>query len=313
MRPQLLRSRASRAHSVPRGSDHAYVPERAKSTLAAAGVRPSRARGQNFLIQPAIADRIVEALELRADDTVVEIGPGLGILSERLARSGARRIVLVELDAKLAAQLRTRFAADTRVEVIEADFLALDLAALFGRVPIKVVGNLPFNVAAAILRKLCTDAAMVPCAVLMFQREVAERIRARPGDREYRALSVYTALYWRVAAHFIVGAGNFHPRPKVDAEVVCLVPLATGPFGAVDEPSVLATVRAAFSAPRKMLRNALVKSLGLDPEQVEGALCRAAIDPRARATGLAVDDLVRLARELQPVLNAAADVSRRDA
>jgi 16S rRNA (adenine1518-N6/adenine1519-N6)-dimethyltransferase len=281
--------------------------------LTAAGVRPSRARGQNFLIQPAIADRIVEALELRADDTVVEIGPGLGILSERLARSSVKRIVLVELDAKLVAQLRTRFAADTRIEVVEADFLALDLSGLFGRGPIKVVGNLPFNIAAAILRKLCGDAAMVSCAVLMFQREVGERIRARPGDREYGALSVYSALYWRVAAHFIVGAGNFHPRPKVDAEVVRLVPLAMGQFRAVDESTVLATVRAAFSAPRKMLRNALVKSLGLDAEQVEGALRRAAIDPRARAERLAADDLVRLARELKPALNAAAEVSRRDA
>ena len=318
MRLHPLRSRPLRTRAVSRGDDSLDSsvqrgPERAKAALAAAGVRPSRGLGQNFLVQPAVADRIVGALCVSAGDTIVEVGPGLGILSERLVRRGAKRLVLIELDRELAGRLRERFAKEATVEVIGADFLDLDLWSLLEGKPARVVGSLPFNIAAAILRKLCDNAALVSRAVLMFQREVAERIRARPGDRAYSALSVFAALYWQIESHFTVGAGNFHPRPKVDAEVVCLSPREMRLFGAADEAAVLATVRAAFSSPRKMVRNALARSLGQEPVRVEQMLRRALIDPRTRAERLATEDLVRLARELRPVLNAAADVNGRDA
>ncbi|MGH7949426.1 MAG: 16S rRNA (adenine(1518)-N(6)/adenine(1519)-N(6))-dimethyltransferase RsmA [Candidatus Binataceae bacterium] len=306
-----LRARSRADHPV--NSTVQPGPERAKALLDEAGVRPSRGLGQNFLVQPAIADRIVSALGISGGDTVVEVGPGLGILSERLLMRGAKRLVLVELDRELAERLCEHFASEPSVEIIENDFLELDLPSLLGAVPARVVGNLPFNVAAAILRKLCNHASLVSRAVLMFQREVAERIRAHPGDPAYSALSVFTGLYWQVESHFTVGAGNFHPRPKVDAEVLCLVPRPMRLFDAADEPAVLATVRAAFSSPRKMLRNALAKSLGLPPGRVELALRLAVIDPRARAERLGVEDFVRLAHELKPVMDAATNVARRDA
>jgi 16S rRNA (adenine1518-N6/adenine1519-N6)-dimethyltransferase len=275
--------------------------------LAAAGVRPTKSRGQNFLVQPAIVRRIVDAAALESGDEVIEIGPGLGILSERAAAHPIARLTLVELDRRLAERLQKVFAADRRVRVINADFLALDFAALAERPRIKVLGNLPFNAAAAILRKLCDHVRPIARMVLMFQREVGERIRAHPGDRAYGALSVFTALYFDVESHFRVAAGNFHPQPKVDAEVLVLAPRAKLLFGPAEEARVLAAVRASFSAPRKTIRNALAHALALGAAAIDAALLRASIDPGARAETLSPADFVRLARALGNDLNTPRD------
>jgi len=173
------------------------TPSRPAPALARAGVRPAKSRGQNFLTSSAVADRIVAAAELSKTDPVVEIGPGLGILTEKIAARPLRSLTLVELDPRLAARLQERFAdgGNANVRVINADFLAIDFAALLTDPPVKVIGNLPFNVAAAILRRLSDNARMISRMVLMFQREVAARIRAIPGDDAYGALSVFNALY----------------------------------------------------------------------------------------------------------------------
>ena len=267
--------------------------------LEAAGVRPRKSRGQNFLIQPAIADRIVAAAEIAPGDEVVEIGPGLGILSDRILCSGVRRLWLVELDARLAERLKSAFAGHPAVRVICRDFLEVELAEMVERPPVKVIGNLPFNAAAAILRRLDEMRGAIGRMVLMFQREVAERIRARAGERAYSALSVFTALYWETAEHFRVAAGNFRPVPRVDAEVILFAPHAHAPFAPGSEFALLGVIRAAFSAPRKTIRNALAGGLGASPEAVFGALERAAIDPAARPATLAVGDFVRLAAALE--------------
>jgi 16S rRNA (adenine1518-N6/adenine1519-N6)-dimethyltransferase len=267
--------------------------------LARAGISPSKGRGQNFLVQPALADRIVAAANLRPTDEVLEIGPGLGILSERIATHALHRFVLVELDSRLAAALADRFRSSPNLEVIHADFLDLAADNLFHNSPIKVIGNLPFNAASAILRKLCAWRSRIALMVLMFQREVAERIRARPGEPGYAMLSVVSALYWEIDSHFRVAAGSFHPRPKVDAEVLVMRPRAASPFAPDEEQALLDTVRAAFSTRRKMLRNALAGGLKITPARAEAALVRAAISPDARAETLAGADFVRLARALR--------------
>ncbi len=307
---------------------------RPAGALALAGVHPHKSKGQNFLVQPRVADRIVAAAEIANGDDVIEIGPGLGILSERLVEAPVRRLFLIEIDERLAARLAGRFAGDSRVSVIIRDFLALTPRDFAESAPcadrdstthksdiraahesrdgtaLRIVANLPFNVAAAILEKLCGferlcgreeyGAAQVRIArmVLMFQREVAERIRARPGADNYGALSVYTSMYWEIVGHFRVAAGSFHPRPKVDAEVLTFAPRRPLPFAPEEESAVLATVRAAFSAPRKTLRNAVSRALTIEAAPLEAAFERAAIEPGARAATLAVDDLVRLARAL---------------
>jgi 16S rRNA (adenine1518-N6/adenine1519-N6)-dimethyltransferase len=275
--------------------------DRPRAALARAGVRPRKSRGQNFLVQERIAERIVALARLAAGDVVIEVGPGLGVLSAIALRSPLARLILVELDERLAAGLQTRFAHDPRVTVLHQDFLQVDLARLVeGPGPVKVLGNLPFNVAAAILERLCARSQSIVRMVLMFQREVADRIRARPGDREYGALTVFAALYWEVSEYFRVAAGSFHPRPKVDAAVLVLEARAVRSFTDGAEAAVRGTIRAAFSAPRKTIRNSLAGGLALPSGATEEALLRAGIDPLTRPATLSVEDFVRLSRVLYP-------------
>ncbi len=294
--------------TIAQKSHVAETPSRPAPALARAGVRPARSRGQNFLTSAGVAARIVAAAELCDIDAVIEIGPGLGILTEKIAARPLSSLTLIELDSRLAVRLQERF---REARVVNADFLATDFAALAGGSSAKVIGNLPFNVAAAILRRLCDNSRKISKMVLMFQREVAARIRAVPGDDAYGALSVYTALYWDIDLHFTVAAGSFHPRPKVDAEVLRFAPLATPLFAAIDERDVLDTVRASFSAPRKTIRNALSHSLGIESVQTTRALERAAIDPGTRAEKLGVPDFLRLMRTLRTEL--AGRIVARDA
>jgi 16S rRNA (adenine1518-N6/adenine1519-N6)-dimethyltransferase len=276
------------------------TPSRPAPALARVGVRPAKSRGQNFLTSAGVADRIVAAAQISETDSVIEIGPGLGILTEKIVTRPRRSLTLVELDARLATRLQERFAD---VSVINADFLTIDFAALASDAPVKVIGNLPFNVAAAILRKLSDNSRMISRMVLMFQREVAARIRATAGDDAYGALSVFTALYWKIDLHFTVAAGSFHPRPKVDAEVLAFAPHPTRRFTDDNEHDVLETVRASFSAPRKTIRNAISHALGIDSTRTVQALERAAIDPGTRAEKLGVPDFLRLADALRIELN----------
>jgi 16S rRNA (adenine1518-N6/adenine1519-N6)-dimethyltransferase len=161
-----------------------------------------------------------------------------------------------------------------------------------------VIGNLPFNAAGAILRRLCEWQSTITRMVLMFQREVGERIRARPGERARGALSVFRELYWEHVEHFRVRAGSFYPRPAVDAEVLVMTPHRPTLFSPAEERVALETVRAAFSAPRKAIRNSLGDGFGIGPTAASAVLKRCGIDPMARASTLEVDTLIMLARTL---------------
>ena len=296
-------------HLDARGGAPVTSADSPGQALRAAGVIPSKKRGQNFLAQGAIADRIVALADLQAGgDEVVEIGPGLGILSERILAAPIFMLHLVELDRELAAQLRTRLSG--HFELIEADFLKLDLARIVKHPPVKVIGNLPFNVAAAIARKLSEARDLIARMVLMFQREVGERLRAGPGDSAYGALSVLTALDWEIPQHFRVEAGSFHPRPKVDAEVLCFVPRRVPLYAPAPRAQVRDVIRAGFAIRRKNLRNALSAGLRMRPECVEAALRLAEIDPTQRAERLSAGDFVRLSHALQTVTSTGAQTLR---
>jgi len=272
--------------------------------LQSAGVRPSKSRGQNFLVQPSIAAQIVSAAQLEAGDIVVEIGPGLGALTERIIGAGPLRLTLVELDGRLAAPLAERFGNDARVTVLNRDFLMVTRAELGGD-RIKVLGNLPFSAAAAILHRLSDYRESIVRMVLMFQREVGERIRALPGSRNHGSLSAFSSLYWQIIAHFRVAAGSFHPRPKVDAEVLIMEPRRERDFTTAEEPDVRVTIRAAFSAPRKTIRNSLAGGLGVDTDRIGAALQLAKIDPSVRPAMLDRSQLIMLARILRPAASPA--------
>ena len=291
----------SPANAVTRGSTlQGPRSDQPGRVLKSIGVQPSKALGQSFLAQPGVAAQIVNAAQIEAGDAVVEIGPGLGILTERILSAGPHRLMLVELHRRLAAALAARFDGDARVTVLNRDFLTLTFSE-FGDERLKVIGNLPFSVAAAILRYLSDYSDSIVRMVLMFQREVSERIRALPGSRNYSSLSVFSSLYWQTISHFRVAAGNFHPRPKVDAEVLTMEPRRERDFTSAEEADVRATIRAAFSAPRKTIRNSLAGGLGVDLDAIERALELAEIDASLRPAMLGRSQLIALARILRPV------------
>ena len=216
---------------------------------------PRRKLGQHFLIRGSILERIAAAACPARPDLVVEIGPGRGALTEKLLQRAAR-VVAVEVDPYLVEHLHLKFAAESRLEIVCADVLETDLAQ-WG--PATIAGNLPYYIASPILEKVLP--LNPPRAVFLIQKEVAERLVARPGDREYGYLTVRTALFARVRLLFEVKPAAFHPPPKVDSAVVLIEPLTCGP-GLPDRDAFLRFVAQCFRQKRKTLRNNLAGFYG---------------------------------------------------
>lgn len=261
-----------------------------RSALAELGRGPRKRLGQHFLSNPDTARRIVTLAGLRGGEPVVEIGPGLGALTEHLLPL-AGELWLVELDADLAARLRGQHAERAKVHVVHADMLNVDVDELLGpAAPAVVVANLPYNVATPILAHLLARAERFARIVVMVQREVAERLRAVPGTKAYSALSVLTQVVAHVERGLRLGPGSFVPPPKVDSEVVVLTPHVL-PLLPPDELEWFAhVVRTVFSQRRKQLVNSL---RGVTDEAV-AALAVAGIDPRRRPETLNIEELHRL-------------------
>jgi 16S rRNA (adenine1518-N6/adenine1519-N6)-dimethyltransferase len=272
-------------------------PVPVRQVLRELGIRPRKALGQHFLHDRAIVRRIVETAQLPPDALVVEIGPGLGILTEELAR-WARSVIAVELDARLAEQLAERFHG-TNVRIVHGDALEVDLATLTGQCPYFVVANLPYNVATPILERLLTSDHPPERLVVMVQREVAERMAARPPAMSYLGVLVQFFALPRVA--FRIGPGAFTPPPKVESAVVVL-DRRTPPLPRHHWDSSFALVRAGFAQRRKMLLNALATATGMDKEMLRALLQRAGIEPSRRAETLTVEEWLRLWRVLHEVV-----------
>jgi 16S rRNA (adenine1518-N6/adenine1519-N6)-dimethyltransferase len=272
----------------------------ARVALAAAGLRPQKRWGQHFLCDPSVAQRIVDAAALAPGAAVLEIGPGLGALTDALA-ARAGRLYMVEIDRGLAARLADRHAADPHVEVLVGDVLELPLDTLIAEPEATVVANLPYNISSPVLFRLLELRARFPRAVLMLQRELAERLAAGPGDEARGVLSVLVQTWAEVRVAFRVSRRSFVPPPRVDSAVAVLR-FSTAPRVALDDPIFYAAVvRAAFGQRRKMLRNALralAATRGLDPAALEARCARAGVDARARAETLGLEDFARLAAAL---------------
>ncbi len=233
---------------------------------------PRKRLGQHFLHDPGVIRRIVAAVDPRPEDRLLEIGPGLGAITLPLLEA-AGRLDAVEIDRDLAAALeeRTRGRGELRLHV--GDALRFDLEGLPGGEPIRVVGNLPYNISTPLLFRLLAAHRRIRDLHLMLQREVVERMQAGPGGREYGRLSVMTQLRCRVEPLFTIGRGAFRPPPKVESAFVRLVPLRTPPVAVADEARFAKLVTHVFSRRRKTLRNALrglleeteIRALGLDP------------------------------------------------
>ncbi|MCX2727420.1 16S rRNA (adenine(1518)-N(6)/adenine(1519)-N(6))-dimethyltransferase RsmA [Thermomicrobium sp. 4228-Ro] len=268
-----------------------------RATLAELGIRPRKALGQHFLHDRSIVQRIVASADLSPDSLVVEIGPGLGILTEALARH-AGRVIAIELDDKLAAFLAERFRS-SNVTVLHGDALRIDFADVTRGAPYVVVANLPYNVATPILERLLTAAHPPTRLVVMVQREVAERMVAIPPDMSF--LSVLVQFFARPRIAFRVGPGAFTPPPKVESAVVVLEPREP-PLAREEWPRFFRLVQAGFAQRRKQLVNALASELGLDKERVRALLVSAGIEPTRRAETLTLDEWLRLYRAFREEL-----------
>ena len=266
--------------------------------------------GQNFLRDMQAIERIVAALGDLTDRTVVEIGPGLGAITDLLA-ARARHLVAIELDRDLAIRLRAKLPPE-RVSVVEQDVLDFDFAAAlaqFGRAGERliVVGNLPYYITSPILTKLATSHDVLDTAVLMVQREVAERVTAQAGSRDFGALSIATQAYGPVARLFTLPPSSFSPPPEVHSTVFRWRFAPRFAELGVQEESFLRLVRLAFAQKRKTLANNL-RAAGFLQVDIAGALEQANIPPQARAEALSIDSFAALWKILP---QASAD-SRAD-
>jgi len=271
----------------------------ARAALAATGHRPRKRWGQHFLCDPRVVERIVAAARLNPGTVVLEIGPGLGALSDVLA-DACDELFVVEIDPALCERLVERYAGRGRVHVLRGDVLALPLAQAVPRGAI-VVANLPYNISTVVLMRLCELRAHLPRAILMLQREVAERLVAPPGGRERGVLGVLVQTYADVRLVLRVPRGAFLPPPRVDSVVIEVAWRDAPRVAIADEALYRRVVRGAFGQRRKMLRNALAgvgAELGLDDAGLAAALARAGIDPTERAERLELAAFARLADAL---------------
>jgi len=274
-----------------------------KALLAEHGLRPHKSLGQNFLVDPIHLERIAEAADLDRNDLVLEVGPGLGALTEYLvARAG--QVVAVELDAGFAAILRQRFAGVPNFHLVHADILTVDIPALLAPfapsgepLHYKVVANLPYVITSAALRHILENTPPPELLVVLVQREVAQRIVARPGDLSLLAVSVQFYGEPEIVAR--IPAGAFYPVPSVDSAILRVTPHPERAVRVEDSEAFFTVVRAGFGQKRKQLKNALASGLSRPVAQVEADLRAAGIDPRRRAETLSLEEWARVMAELE--------------
>jgi 16S rRNA (adenine1518-N6/adenine1519-N6)-dimethyltransferase len=271
--------------------------------------RPSKPKlGQHFLTGASSAQRIVDALGDTSQNTVLEIGPGRGALTSLLARK-ARRLIAVELDRVLSAQLRMKFSLTPNVEIIEADILALDFDSIFGPKPgstrpgleltperVHVVGNLPYYITSELLLRLFAYRKYFDLLVVMVQKEVADRLAAKPGGSDYGLLSATAQLYGKVERLFTLAPGAFSPPPKVDSAVIRITIEPKLDDLRVAESPFIDFLRLSFGQKRKTLWNNLRETY--DTKILRAAMEKSKVDPGVRAEALSLDKSAALFRTL---------------
>lgn len=255
-------------------------------------LRADKKLGQNFLIDENIVRNIVAAAELSDKDTVLEVGPGIGTLTQGLAESGAS-VVAVELDKRLLPVLDTTLEGYDNVRIVNGDILQVDIMQTVGVDEFKVCANLPYYITTPIIFALLDKRLPMERLVAMVQKEVAERMAAKPGGKDYGALSVAIQYYTEPEIAFIVPPSSFIPAPSVDSAVIVCKRREKPPVEVCDEALFFRVVKAAFSLRRKMLNNSL-KNMGIKGEQVAKWLELAGVDGKRRAETLSLEDFAAL-------------------
>ncbi len=273
--------------ATPDSSGNSHV----RTLLARIGVCPQKSMGQNFLTDSAVAEAIVMALSPDKNDVVVEIGPGLGALTQHLAGM-VKRLILIEFDSELASFLREIYADDETVTVFHSDATKFDLRPLFQHGPIKLIGNLPYSCAGEIMRRFLDSPTPVAKAVLMLQKEVADRLLARPRTKAYGRLTLLTGVNWEIEERLVLSPDPFYPRPGVESTVLHLSGKSKNgiePFSPVIFDRLL---RCGFAQRRKQLR----KRLPIGHCKWDDVCSQLGIPQTARAEELALEDWLAMAR-----------------
>jgi 16S rRNA (adenine1518-N6/adenine1519-N6)-dimethyltransferase len=271
-----------------------------KRILEERGLRPRKRFGQNFLVDARFAARVAQTVP--EGSAIIEIGGGTGVLTEALL-GRARLLTVLEIDRDLVPVLRERFEGDSRITVCETDALAYDVASALAAwaPPRAVCGNLPYNITTPLIEKIIAAGATWECAVLMVQREYAQRLTARAGTPEYGSLTVFVEYHCRARRLCDVGAGAFYPAPAVASSIVILEPVKPEARRARDETLLFKLIRAAFAQRRKMMVNSVISALGEDAptrEMLVSAMHAAGIAPDVRAERVALEGYLGIADAL---------------
>jgi len=275
------------------------VPKKASSPsvqvgklLRQTGIRPKKRLGQHFLVDEAILNTILVAAELSSEDIVIEIGPGLGVLTAELARR-AGKVIAVELDTKLASLLKRKLASVPNVNVINADILKVSPSQLLEtKGDYKVVANLPYYITSPILRHFVEASPKPSLMVVMVQKEVGNAIVAGPGEMSLLAVSLQVYSKPKIVSY--VSSQSFYPPPKVDSAIVRFDLLPQPAVKVADINGFFQVVKCGFSSPRKQLHNSLAQGMGEKPAEVALLLERAGIESQRRAETLSLEEWARL-------------------
>jgi 16S rRNA (adenine1518-N6/adenine1519-N6)-dimethyltransferase len=273
-----------------------------RNILRNSGIRPSKRLGQSFLEDKNIISKIIMAADIREDDVVVEIGAGLGIMTQLLAEK-AKRVIAIDIDPRMIIILQQRFPDWPNVDVVEKDILSFDFAALADSAPVnlKVIGNIPYNISSQILFHIIKYRHFISSAVLLFQKEVVDRITASPGTKDYGIPSVIVAMYAVASREMNIPASCFYPEPKVTSSLVKILMRKSPLVRLEDEDCFLKTVKIAFSKRRKTILNNLRSSYSLNA--VTTLLDQLGIDGNRRGETLSIEEFGRLSNALYHVNN----------
>jgi 16S rRNA (adenine1518-N6/adenine1519-N6)-dimethyltransferase len=272
--------------------------EEVRAALRESDFRPRKRLGQNFLVHERVIDSILRFLDLRPDDDVLEIGPGLGFLTRRLAER-ANCVYAVEVDELLVEMIkRGPLGSCARLRLVHGDILKVSLDDLLPAKKIKLAANLPYNISTPVLFRLLEGREHFSSLVLMVQKEVADRIASAPGTKSYGTLSVWCQIHGRITGKISVAPEAFHPKPKVRSTVLHIELFPEPRVASKDHATLRGLLRAAFGQRRKTLGNAMMSWLKRSREQIEGFLRCHDVDPKRRGETLTIDEFVDLSRAL---------------
>lgn len=275
-----------------------------KALLRKSGIRPRKRLGQNFLEDPAVIEKIITHAGFDKNDVVIEIGSGLGALTIPILPY-IHHFVAIEKDLLLITILKERLSLKEKGKItfISGDVLKLDFKEIYDTFnqKIRIIGNLPYNISSPFLEKLIINRDYIKNAILMFQYEFAQRLNAKPKNKEYGALSVISQYYAKISPLIKIKRDAFYPKPKVDSMVLEIDFTKPYPLQAENEVNFRKTIRAAFSCRRKTILNSLERGMAsLSREIIAKALTKCLIDPKRRAETLTIDEYIHLSSVLMP-------------